>query len=110
MRTVSLVLHLGSDATPEVGVQRARLQHGRHQRPVFRHQQVEHPGVGQQVVAVHELQRGHRRAVVEGKAGAATAWKNTWKTLSRSCSQKGCTSADSPGTILFFGTTINGAW
>lgn len=65
------ILHLRSDATPEVGVERARLQHGGHQRQVFRHQQVEHPGVGQQVVAVDELQKD----TGEGRlnTGAATS-------------------------------------
>lgn len=51
------VVYLRSDATPEVGVERARLQHGRHQRQVLSHQQAEQAGVGQQVVAVHKLQR-----------------------------------------------------
>lgn len=51
------VVYLRSDATPEVGVERARLQHGRYQRQVLSHQQAEHAGVGQQVVAVHKLQR-----------------------------------------------------
>lgn len=51
------VVYLRSDAAPEVGVERARLQHGRHQRQVLSHQQTEQAGVGQQVVAVHKLQR-----------------------------------------------------
>lgn len=66
--------HLRSDATPEVGVERARLQHGRHQRQVFRHQQAEHPGVGQQVVAVHELQ-GDTGGLLKAALEQQQRWK-----------------------------------
>lgn len=50
--------YLWGDAAPVVGVQRARLQHRSGQGQVFGHEQVQHAGVGQQVVTVHELKRG----------------------------------------------------
>lgn len=73
------ILHLRSDATPVVGVERARLQHGRHQRQVLRHQQVEHTGIGQQVVAVYELQKDTdgQFEKCRGKCSHVPAGRNT---------------------------------
>lgn len=112
------VVYLWSDATPEVGVERARLHHGRHQCQVLSHQQAEHAGVGQQVVAVHKLQRH------SGWAGQSfilqyslmkLQWRRLWitayvKILSHS-PHPPVPSANSThlltGTRLFFGTTLN---
>ena len=48
-------LYLWGDATPEVGVKRPRLQHGSHQGQILTHHQVQHTGVGQQVITVYKL-------------------------------------------------------
>ena len=51
---------LWGDATPEVGVERARLHHGCHQCEVLRHHQVQHLRVDQEVVTVRKLGKDNK--------------------------------------------------
>lgn len=59
--------YLGGHPTPEVGVGRSGVQHGRDDRLVFPHELPQQVGVGEEVVAVHQLHRTDRQEGVSGR-------------------------------------------